>query len=270
MVLLRGATCVVLFALGLTDALAANYSQLAGSQRTKLNDSQVNVWSARPSGFFKLIGSENEQTCEAVMARLNEREKNGERGDYSSWPPENSAALPWVKIGAGWVEYFLAGSGGESRYVYRVMNVIQDEKIHQLYVLNKPIHEDGALLRQHVMECKKTEPSADCSSPDRLVKYAIAAAIRNHTANFFGAPIDLIELVTSDDSSKRLIYSKSGQKMLRNVGDAEGVRWQAYKIDDDYYIASFPVYGFALPEILVFKLGKSVELKCLVAPSKWN
>ena len=49
-------------------------------------------------------------------------------------------------------------------------------------------------------------------------------------------------------------------------------RWDALDVALSFCrrMASFPVSGFTLPEILIFQLGRAVELKCLAVPSRWN
>lgn len=218
---------------------------------------------------LKLLGADNESVCSHVVDNIFGR---GDHEPYSkaSWPPGGSNSATWSKVGGGWVEYLFISSSGSGRHLYKVKNIVGDNEVHRLYMLKRSIHADETLLEQQSSVCMRMEPGSDCRSPDTLIKYAINSAIESKDEVFFDGPIDLIREATRDDDSEMMIYSKVGRKALRNVGRFGGVQWQVYEAEGNYYAASFPVSGFALPEIMIFKLGQSIDLKCVAAPSEWN
>lgn len=267
--LLKTANMFILILAFMQFSWSANYSQVVREESVNIQAGDIDTYSVRPKGLFELIGYVDEKECSSVVDSFNEL--GGYSGsDYFLWLSNNSAVVSWVKVGSGWVEYFNTGPGISIRHVYRIGNVVNSESIDNIYILNRSIHNDIEFLDKYGDECRRIEAGESCDDPARLIKYALGGSASGEIGAYLGAPVDLIQMVTSDDGSQKIIYSESKRKMIRNVGFWGGVRWAAYKIGGEYYVSSFPVSGFARPEIMIFKLKGAVDLRCLVAPKKWG
>lgn len=265
--LFRTLCCVALGLIYFPAAWASSYYQVTQGLDAKEATSRFNSRTAH-RGLI-LLGADNESVCGHVVDNIVGRGGHG-YSSKGSWPLRASSSEAWSTVGDGWVEYLFVNSSGSGKHLYKVKNIVGDNEVHRLYMLKRSIHADESLLDQQSSVCMRMEPRSDCRSPDKLIKYAINAAIESKSENFFDGPIDLIREATRDDDSERMIYSKVQRKALRNVGRFGGVQWQVYEAEGDYYAVSFPVSGFALPESMIFKLDQSIDLKCVAAPSEWN